>query len=68
MILGGRLLAAAQLETSIENLSMDLERIQAAAQRLRGQVLHTPCVESRTLSEITGAQVFLKFENLQFTA
>jgi hypothetical protein len=33
-----------------------------------GQVLDTPCVESRTLSQLTGAQVFLKFENLQFTA
>jgi threonine dehydratase len=42
--------------------------IEAAAQRLSGQVLHTPCVASRTLSEIVGAQVFLKFENLQFTA
>jgi threonine dehydratase len=36
--------------------------------RLQGQVLDTPCVESRTLSQIVGAQVFLKFENLQFTA
>ena len=42
--------------------------IRAAQQRLQGQVLDTPCVESRTLSQITGAQVFLKFENLQFTA
>ena len=42
--------------------------IQAASQRLQGAVLQTPCVESRTLSQITGAQVFLKFENLQFTA
>ncbi len=31
-------------------------------------MLDTPCVESKTLSQITGAQVFLKFENLQFTA
>jgi threonine dehydratase len=31
-------------------------------------VLDTPCVESRTLGQILGAQVFLKFENLQFTA
>ncbi len=45
-----------------------LTDIQQAAARLRGQVLHTPCVESKTLSQITGAQVFLKFENLQFTA
>ncbi|WP_417284997.1 threonine ammonia-lyase [Comamonas sp.] len=42
--------------------------IQAAATRLQGAVLQTPCVESRTLSQITGAQVYLKFENLQFTA
>jgi len=45
-----------------------LQDIQDAASRLQGQVLDTPCVESRTLSEIVGAQIFLKFENLQFTA
>ncbi len=45
-----------------------LQDIQDAASRLQGQILDTPCVESRTLSEIVGAQVFLKFENLQFTA
>lgn len=42
--------------------------IEAAALRLAGQVLDTPCVESKTLGQIVGAQVFLKFENLQFTA
>lgn len=42
--------------------------IEWAASRLQGQVLRTPCVESRTLSQLTGAQVFLKFENLQYTA
>ncbi len=42
--------------------------IHAAAARLRDHVLQTPCVASQTLSEITGAQVYLKFENLQFTA
>jgi threonine dehydratase len=47
---------------------IELADIRAAAARLQGQVLATPCVESRTLSQITGAQVFLKFENLQFTA
>ena len=44
------------------------EDVQAAAARLAGQVLDTPCVESKTLGQIVGAQVFLKFENLQFTA
>ncbi len=31
-------------------------------------MLDTPCVESKTLGQILGAQVYLKFENLQFTA
>ena len=54
---------------SRDNLAMiDLQTIQQAAERLQGQVLLTPCVESRTLSQIVQAQVFLKFENLQFTA
>jgi len=44
------------------------EDIEAAARRIAGQVLETPCVESRTLGQIIGARVFLKFENLQFTA
>ena len=45
-----------------------LKDIEAAAARLQGHLLRTPCLASKTLSEITGAQVFLKFENLQFTA
>ena len=49
-------------------MTVDLARIEAAALRLAGQVLDTPCVESRTLGQILGCQVFLKFENLQFTA
>ena len=47
---------------------VELKDIEAAAQVIQGQVTETPCLESRTLSEITGANVFLKFENLQFTA
>ena len=47
---------------------LQLQDIHDAAVRLQGQVLDTPCVESKTLSQIVGAQVFLKFENLQFTA
>ena len=47
---------------------LGLNDIEQAAQRLQGHLLNTPCVESRTLSQITGAQIFLKFENLQYTA
>lgn len=46
---------------------ISLERIQDAAVALRGQIVETPMLESRTLSEIIGAVVLLKFENLQFT-
>ena len=49
-------------------MPVDLADIRRAAEIIRGHVLETPCVFSRTLSEITGAEVYLKFENLQFTA
>ena len=42
--------------------------VHAAAARLRGHVLETPCLPSRTLGELVGCEVYLKFENLQFTA
>jgi threonine dehydratase len=45
-----------------------LSDVQAAAEALRGQVETTPCTHSRVLSKLTGAEVWLKFENFQFTA
>lgn len=47
---------------------IDLAAIDAARTRLSGQVLNTPFTHSRTLSEMLGAEIWLKFENLQFTA
>ncbi len=47
---------------------IDLARIRAARDNIAGQVLNTPFVHSRTLSEIIGSEIWLKFENLQFTA
>jgi threonine dehydratase len=47
---------------------VSIDDIRAAAQRISGAVQQTPCVHSRTLSRLTGAEVYLKFENLQFTA
>jgi threonine dehydratase len=47
---------------------VSLKDIQAAAEAIKGQVERTPLRYSRTLSEITGADVWIKFENLQFTA
>jgi threonine dehydratase len=49
-------------------VAVSIEDIRAAARRISGAVEQTPLVHSRTLSRLTDAQVFLKFENLQFTA
>src|SRR3989442_5078550 len=49
-------------------MPVTIEDIRAAAKRIAGAVEHTPFVHSRTLSKLTGAEIFLKFENLQFTA
>ncbi|MCW3836357.1 threonine ammonia-lyase [Sphingomonas canadensis] len=42
--------------------------VLAARDRIAGAVVRTPTLLSKTLSELTGAEVYLKFENLQFTA
>ena len=47
---------------------MQLTEIQEARERIAGQVAFTPCSRSATLSDMTGADLYLKFENLQFTA
>ena len=49
-------------------MAITLKDIHAAADALRGAIADTPCLHSRTLSAVTGADVYLKFENLQFTA
>jgi threonine dehydratase len=49
-------------------MTLTVADIHAAAKRLQGHILDTPCMPSRTLSAIAGCEVFLKFENLQFTA
>jgi threonine dehydratase len=49
-------------------MPLSLDEVRAAAQRIAGAVERTPCLRSRTLSLLTGAEVWLKFENLQFTA
>lgn len=53
---------------SLAQLAVTLPDIEAAAARLAGPVKRTSFDRSRTLSDITGAGIWLKFENLQFTA
>jgi threonine dehydratase len=45
-----------------------LDDVRAAAERIAGAVMRTPCLKSETLSRIAKTEVWLKFENLQFTA
>jgi threonine dehydratase len=49
-------------------LPVTLTDIQAAAARIGGSIVRTPTLHSQTLSKVTGAHVWLKFENHQFTA
>src|SRR5882672_4485177 len=49
-------------------MQVSLDDVREAAKRIAGAVERTPCLHSRTLSRLTGAEVWLKFENLQFTA
>jgi threonine dehydratase len=55
-------------KTSLAGLPVTLRDVEAAAGVLAGFVKRTNFDRSRTLSDITGASVWLKFENLQFTA
>lgn len=49
-------------------LTVSLQDVQRAAGVIEGAVIKTPCDLSRTLSHDLGAEVWLKFENLQFTS
>lgn len=48
--------------------ALTIAAIRAAHERIGDAVIRTPTRKSRTLSDITGAEIWLKFENHQFTA
>jgi len=48
-------------------VTVTLETIRAAARTLAGEVMRTPCLPAPKLSALTGAEVFVKYENLQVT-
>ncbi|HTH26843.1 MAG TPA: threonine ammonia-lyase [Sphingobium sp.] len=51
-----------------QSLPVSLDDVVAASARISGAVVRTPTLHSKTLSDLTGARVYLKFENQQFTA
>lgn len=53
---------------SRQDFPVTLADIEAAARRIAGAVVRTPTLLSKTLSDVTGATIYVKFENLQFTA
>ena len=59
---------AAPAPDTVAALPISLADVEAAARAIEGAVVETPCLRSQTLSQLTGADVWLKFENLQFTA
>ena len=50
------------------DLPVSIDDVRAAHERIAPHIVRTPTLISRTLSALTGATVYLKFENLQFTA
>jgi len=61
-------IAVLPTEDVLGEAALAIDDIRAAAVRISGAVVRTPTLHSKTLSRIVGADVWLKFENLQFTA
>ncbi len=54
--------------TTGTGLPVTIEDVRKAAEDIKGAVERTPAKYSQTLSAIAGCDVYLKFENFQFTA
>ncbi|MGI9419322.1 MAG: threonine ammonia-lyase [Geminicoccaceae bacterium] len=55
------------MDTHAETLAVSADDVRAAADLIRGNVLRTPLIPAPKLSELTGADVYVKYENLQVT-
>lgn len=56
------------LDATSSELPVSIADIRAARERIAPSIVRTPTLHSKTLSALSGAEVWLKFENLQFTA
>jgi threonine dehydratase len=65
---GPRSFQLGEADRDFDAVGISTADIEAAATTLHGSVLETACNRSRTLSEICGCNLWLKFENLQFTS
>jgi threonine dehydratase len=57
-----------KVDRALQGLPVTLADIEAAAAAVAGAVEVTPARHSRIFSSLAGAEIFFKFENLQFTA
>ncbi|MDB5686997.1 MAG: L-threonine ammonia-lyase, partial [Rhizorhabdus sp.] len=61
-------MATAPIKSDASGVPVTIDDVRAAHIRVAPSIVRTPIMRSRTLSDLTGANVWLKFENLQFTA
>jgi len=61
-------MATLQKSAAASALPVSVDDVRAAHARIKSSIVMTPTLISRTLGQLTGATVYLKFENLQFTA
>ncbi len=66
--MGADTMATQQNSSGAHGVPVTFDDVRAAHARIAPSIVRTPIMHSRTLSRITGANVWLKFENLQFTA
>src|SRR5581483_8215471 len=52
---------------SVNDTCIDFSHIKAAAERIKGRVIYSPCPASVPLSVATGMEIFCKLEYLQRT-
>jgi len=61
-------MATLSKSAAADTLPVSIDDVRAAHARIMPSIVRTPTLISRTLGQLTGATVYLKFENLQFTA
>ena len=67
-LLSGLAMTATEPAAQSATSRLTIGDVRAAADRIAGAVVQTPMLHSQTLSRIAGCEIWLKFENLQFTA
>lgn len=61
-------MASLPITADAVSVPVTIDNVRAAHARVAPSIVRTPIMRSRTLSDLTGANVWVKFENLQFTA